>query len=125
MTKVIMINSEQYRVVDTESGACIHCAFRSIECPIDSDYNVLCDHFHGVDTYAYFVKLKPEEIPATKSLVQDFTTEKTYTEAQIKAAYCEWNGDTDSEADRFVSFLQKHSDPEYAEFMRMKQKFGE
>lgn len=50
--------------------------------------------------------------------------ESTFTEGQILAAYKEFANDMTG-AYSFVAFLKKHIDPEYQEYQRLKEKFGE
>ena len=126
MNKVIVINGSNYKAVlasdsDAYASVCGKCAFYSGRCPEDNNGKALCWEYGDL---AYFAA------EPTKALVEEFkeaagiTTERTFTEAEVLAAYKDWFG-ADSEAERFVAHLKKFSDPEYKEFLRMKKKFGE
>lgn len=115
MTKVIQIRDDSYRVeVSPNCLVCDLCAFRHTDCPRGDNGTLFCTDY-GFN--AYFVKPKPEEIPAAK--LTTYTTEQVKKTFLIFAtrfaltSYCE----------QFMETLELHSDPEYTEFMRLKEKF--
>ena len=141
MSKVIKIKGSDYRVAYTcgyGANPCSSCAFNSSECPETGDdgleYNpdeatLLCKVYD--DNNAYFVA-EPNNslVEPSEPLVEVFkqaagiTREKTFAEADVRAAFKDWSGDEDA-TDRFMEHMKKFSDPEYKEFLRMKKKFGE
>lgn len=121
MNKVIKINGLNYRAeISTGFGTvCGKCAFFSGICPTDDTGNTSCYAF-GDDSYFVAEPSKPlvEEFKETAGI----TTEQTFTESQVRAAYTDWV--EADEAERFVEHLKKFADPEYQEFLRLQAKFS-
>lgn len=119
--KVIAIKNEQYYAVpDTTSlryeNTCEQCCFHdpsssSSKCRLVFDVRPCIDVDAEYGGSHFLVPVSPK-----KSLVV-----KTFTKEQIATAYHDWNGEG---GDEFANHVEKFSDPEYQEFMRLKEKFN-
>ena len=119
--KIVNIDGASYRVEDGSAliGVCAKCSFFDTTCPTDDTGKTSC-YAYGDD--AYFVA------EYSKHLVEEFkeaagiTTEQTFTESQIEAAWNDLLG-TEYPPKVFVKHLRQFVDPEYQEYMRLKAKF--
>lgn len=130
--KVITINNEQYYVVpdtDSRKGTCSQCYFydhatQTASCKLRLSVSTgPCIEFDNISDASHFlVPVSPK-----KSLVEEFNQSaginpvKTFTKEQIATAYHDWNGEG---GDEFANHVEKFSDPEYQEFLRLKEKFN-
>lgn len=124
--KVIKIHNEFHEIRHSQNSVCGQCHYGStdFECPRNEvSGGLLCFEYDVDGEYHYFVKMEDQ------SLVEDFKeaagikTEKTYTRQQVWDAYFDCSRDS-AAATRFCDHIEKMSDPEYQEYLRLSKKFG-
>lgn len=122
LNKVIKIEDEtfEYRL-DKDGIPCETCHFCDApNCPDD-----VCSQYDDGYAFHYLLKIdEPKTLVSTFNEAAEIKPEKTYTRSQIIAAHVDWHGSFNSDAIGFADHLEKFSDPEYQEFMRLKEKFN-
>jgi hypothetical protein len=120
MQKVIKIDHSEF-LLKFNTSTCEKCHFNNSSCPRNTDGDLLCNgpHTHN----AYFVPAPSTPLVEVFKQAAGIITEKTYTKEKIIAAYTDWTGTFNSDAKAFADHLEKFSDPEYKEFLRLKEKF--
>lgn len=142
VTKFIKIKDVSFEVFNNgvKGSTCSKCFFGNDDnydqfggCPRASydDTQLVCVELDectgGSDDSHYFLKAE------MKSLVEEFKeaagiqTEKTYTKEQIATAFKYFTylyGSGVVEGETFADFVEKYSDSEYQEYLRLSKKFG-
>lgn len=136
MQKVIKVHDTSFEVVNNRSCAstCNKCFFGEYAhasdfggCPrVDDIGGLLCiqldEDMGEFGNSHYFVKVE-ETLVETFKEAAGIQTEKTYTRQQVWDAYFDCSRDS-AAATRFCDHIEKMSDPEYHEYLRLQQKFG-
>ena len=122
--KVIKIKDEtfEYRQNQSYRCTCDLCDFRDDDdCP-----DTVCAKFNVDGEQTHYLRKIDKQHPLVEAFKEaaGIKQEKTYTRAQIIAAHADWHGSFNSDAVAFADHLEKVSDPEYQEFLRLKEKFN-